>query len=75
MVASSVASAIAVEAQPPLADLTETPATTASIAAYLNSGERARSLSDVALKVSMVALVLIALAWALRVLPGAVALF
>jgi hypothetical protein len=56
------------------ASLTDTPAT-ASTLAYLESGESIRRLTDVALKVCLAVILLVALAWVLGVLPGAVKLF
>jgi hypothetical protein len=47
----------------------------ASILAYLESGERIRQVMDLALKACVAVLVLVALAWTLDVLPGAVKLF
>ncbi len=75
MAASSAASVLAVSEQAPSTGPVATPATTASIDAYLESGERIRGLTDLALKVCMALLVLIAVAWAVGVLPGAVKLF
>jgi hypothetical protein len=75
MVASSAASTIAQTDQPPSAGLAETPATTVSVASYLESGERTRELMDLALKLCVAALVLVAVAWTLGVLPAAVKLF
>jgi hypothetical protein len=75
MVASDAASAVAVGVPPPSAALPESPAATASIDAYLKSGESVRSLADVMMKVGIGVFVLVALAWAAGVLPGAVKLF
>jgi hypothetical protein len=74
MVASSAASVLLGEGAPSTG-LVDTPATPASVVAYLESGQRIRQLTDLALKVCMAVLVLVALAWALGVLPGAVKLF
>jgi hypothetical protein len=62
-------------AQPTAAWLGENPATTASIAAYLEAGERMRGLLDVTWKLCAVLIVLVLLAWAFGLLPGAVKLF
>jgi hypothetical protein len=75
MVASSAASAVALTEQPPAAGSVDSPTTTASIAKYLESGERTRELMALAFKVCVAVLVLIALAWMLGILPGAVKLF
>ena len=56
-------------------DLADSPATTASIARYLDSGKRVGALLDVAWKVGVGLVVLVALAWLFGVLPGAVKLF
>jgi len=57
--------------QPGLAD---TPETEASIAAYLGSAERMLAVTDVAWKVCAWLMVLILVAWAAGVLPGAIRL-
>jgi hypothetical protein len=74
MVASSAVSVLAVGEAAPAAGLSD-PQAAASIAAYLESGRRIRGLTDVALVVCVGMFVLVALAWALGVLPGAVKLF
>ena len=56
-------------------DLAESPAGTASATRYAASGERALSLSDLGWKLCLGLLVLIVVAWAVGVLPGAVRLF
>ena len=75
MVVSRAVSGLAVSSDSAPPRLVDTPATNASIVAYLESGERIRRLTDVALKVCVAILVLVALAWALGVLPAAVRLF
>jgi hypothetical protein len=55
--------------------LTDSPAVTDSIAAYIASGERVRALMDLAWKVGLGLVVLVVLAWAAGVLPAAVKLF
>ena len=57
--------------QPSLAD---NPATQASIAAYLGSAERMLTVVDLAWKVCAGLIVLVLIAWAAGVLPGAVRL-
>ena len=75
MVASSAPSAIALTKQPPSVGAADTPSTSASIASYLESGERTRGLMALSLKLCVAVLVLVALAWMLGILPGAVKLF
>ena len=75
MVASNAAVAIALPEQPSSADFVDTPATLASIAGYLASGERTGEVANLAFKVFTGLLVLIALAWLVGVLPGAVKVF
>jgi hypothetical protein len=75
MVASSAASSLAVGEQVSSAGVADTSSTTAGAAAYLASGERVRELTDLAVKVSAGVFVLVALAWAVGVLPGAFKLF
>jgi hypothetical protein len=58
--------------QPSLAD---SPATQASIAAYLGSAERMLAVTDLSWKVCAALLVVILVAWTAGVLPGAVRLF
>ena len=74
MVASSTASVVVGE-HAPSTGLVDTPATPGSVVAYLESGQRMRQLTDLVLKVCVTVVVLVALAWALGVLPGAVKLF
>ena len=62
-------------AQPTAAWLGDNPATNASIAAYLGAGERMRGLMDVTWTLRAVLIVLVLLAWAVGLLPGAVKLF
>jgi hypothetical protein len=57
--------------QPSLADTAETQA---SIAAYIGSAERMLAVTDVAWKVCAGLMVLILVAWAAGVLPGAIRL-
>jgi hypothetical protein len=64
-----------VAAPPSAAPLGDSPATDASIASYLGAGERMQALMDVTWKTCAVVLVLVALAWAFGLLPGAVRLF
>jgi hypothetical protein len=62
--------------EPPVAAwLGDNPATEASIARYVAAGERMRVFADVALKICAALAVLIVVAWALGLLPGAVRLF
>lgn len=75
MVASSAPPVLAVGADTPSPGQVDTPGTNASILAYLESGERIRQVMDLAFKACVAVLVLVALAWALGVLPGAVKLF
>jgi hypothetical protein len=75
MVASSADPAVALTEQPPSARLADTPTTTASTAHYLESGERTRRLMRLAFTLCVAVLVVVALAWMLGVLPGAVKLF
>ena len=75
MFAPSAASAIALTEQTSSAGSADTPGTTASTASYLESGERARRLTVLALTLCVAVLLLVALAWALGILPGAVNLF
>jgi hypothetical protein len=55
-------------------NLADDPATQASIAAYLGSAERMLAVTDVAWKVCAGLMVLILVAWAAGVLPGAIRL-
>ena len=73
MVAFTSDSAVAVQPgrQPTLAD---NPATQASIAAYLGSAERMLAVTDLTWKMCAGLLVVIVVAWALGVLPGAIRL-
>ncbi len=73
MVASTAAPAIADPSTQ--SSLVDSPAATASIDRYIASGERARVLTDLTWKLCLGLLVLVALAWAFAVLPGAVKLF
>ena len=57
--------------QPGLAD---NPATQASIASYLGSAERMLALTDITWKVCAALLVIVLVAWAAGVLPGAIKL-
>ena len=54
--------------------LADSPATQASIAAYLGSAERMLVVTDVAWKVCAGLIVLILVAWTAGVLPGAIRL-
>ena len=75
MVASTGAPARA-DAQPLIeSDLADSPTDMASAARYAASGERALSLSDLGWKVCLGLVVLLVVAWAVGVLPGAVRLF
>ena len=67
----------AVAAAQPLSqlDLADTPTAAASVARYVASGQRIRDVMDLVFKVCVGLVVLVALAWALGVLPGAVKLF
>ena len=61
---------------PPTAEwLGDSPAANASIANFVRAGEQMLTLMDVTWKVGAGLFVLVALAWALGVLPGAVRLF
>jgi hypothetical protein len=75
MVDRAIAPGVAVAAPSAPARLGEDPLTDASIAAYLGAGERMQSLMDLTWKSCAVLLVLIAVAWALGLLPIAVRLF
>jgi hypothetical protein len=55
--------------------LADSPAAKISIDRYVASGERVRGLMDIAYKVCLGVVVLVAVAWAFGVLPGAVKLF
>ena len=57
------------------APLAETPAATASTTRYAASAERVLAVSDVGWKLGVGLVVLIVIAWAVGVLPGAVRLF
>ena len=74
MVAFTSDSAVVVQPdrQPSLAD---NPVTQASIAAYLGSAERMLAVTDLTWKMCAGLLVVIVVAWALGVLPGAIRLF
>jgi hypothetical protein len=62
--------------EPPVsATLADNAATDASIARYLASGERMHVIADVGWKICAALAVLIIVAWALGLLPGAVRLF
>jgi hypothetical protein len=62
--------------EPPEAQhLGDSPATDASIAAYLGAGERMQTLMDITWKICAALLVLIVIAWAMGLLPVAVRLF
>ena len=75
MVAGSEALAHTV-AQSPYAPMpVDSPAVDASIARYRLAGERVRGLADVVWKLCVGLMVLVALAWTLGILPGAVRLF
>ena len=67
----------AVAAAQPLSqlDLADRPTAAAGIARYVASGQRVRDVMDLVFKACVGLVVLIALAWALGVLPGAVKLF
>jgi hypothetical protein len=53
----------------------ESSAVDASISRYLMAGERVRGVMDLGYKLGIGLLVLVALAWAFGLLPGAVRLF
>jgi hypothetical protein len=55
--------------------LGDNPATDASIARYLGAGEGMLSIIDIAWKVFAALLVVLLVAWAVGLLPGAVRLF
>jgi hypothetical protein len=55
--------------------LADNPATQASIAAYLGSADRMLAVTDLTWKVCAALLVIVLVAWAAGVLPGAVRLF
>ena len=75
MVASTGAPLIAVAEPSNQSSLVERPATDASIAAYMASGEHVRGLMDLVWKVCLGLVVVVALAWVFGALPGAVRLF
>jgi hypothetical protein len=75
VVASSDAASIAAVRLADPSAHTFSPATDASIAAYMASGERVRTLMDIGWKVCLALFVLVALAWAFGALPGAVRVF
>ena len=54
--------------------LADNPATQASIAAYLGSAERMLAVTDLTWKVCAVLLVIVLVAWAAGVVPGAIRL-
>ena len=56
-------------------NLADSPAATASIAGYVASGQRVRDVMDLVFKICVGLVALIALAWAVGVLPGAARLF
>jgi hypothetical protein len=72
MVASPAATTLYPAAE---SGLTDSPAARASIARYIASGERVRGLMDLMWKAALGLIVLIVLAWASGLLPGAVKLF
>ena len=74
MVASTSDSAVAVRLAP-TPSLADNPATEASIATYLGSAERMLAVTDLTWKLCAALLVLILVAWAAGILPGAVRLF
>jgi hypothetical protein len=55
--------------------LADTPATQASIAAYLGSADRMLAVTDLTWKVCAALLVTVLVTWAAGVLPGAIRLF
>ena len=57
------------------APIAESPAASASTTRYLTSADRVLALSDVGWKLGVGLTVLIVIAWAIGVLPGAVRLF
>jgi hypothetical protein len=64
-----------VDASPPgAAWLAENPAANASIAAYIEAGDRMLTLMDAAWKIGVGLFVLVAVAWALGILPAAIRL-
>jgi hypothetical protein len=58
----------------PQSRLADDPATQASIAAYLGSAERMLAVTDLTWKVCAVLLVIVLVAWAAGVMPGAIRL-
>jgi hypothetical protein len=76
MVASTGAPSIAVAQPSNQATLVDSPpATNAGVAAYIASGERVRTLMDLAWRLCLGLALLVALAWVFGALPGAVKLF
>jgi hypothetical protein len=75
MVAITIEPPISQTGPPAAAWLGDTLAANASIAAYVRAGERMLSLMDATCKACAVLFVVVALAWILGVLPGAVRLF
>ena len=75
MVVPSVVSVVAAEQPPAKSSQASIEAVNTSIARYLAAADRVRILTDVGLKVCVALLVLVALAWAIGLLPGAVKLF
>jgi hypothetical protein len=56
------------------AGLIDRPETRASIGAYVDAGNRMLTVMDMTLKVCVVVFAVVAVAWALGILPGAVRL-
>ena len=75
MVVSTGAPAVAAAQPLSQSNLADTPTAAASMARYVASGQGARDVMDLVFKACVGLVVLIALAWALGVLPGAVKLF
>ena len=75
MVAIATEPPIIETGQPTAAWLGDTLAANASIAAYVRAGERMLLLMDATCKACVALFVLVALAWVVGVLPGAVRLF
>lgn len=75
MVVLPAVSKAAPPVQPADVRLGDTPATNASIAAYLSAGERMQSLMDVTWKLCAGLFLLVLAAWLMGLLPAAVSVF
>jgi hypothetical protein len=75
MVGLTAAPPIAVLEKPDAAWLGDNAATDASIAHYLSAGDSIATLMDLTWKICAALFVLVAVAWAMGMLPGAVRLF